>query len=98
MEAQLKAPVALHVDPAAQPSVSPEDDGKFRDENFHPSNQAAWGSPPNYDFNDMSANFQFAMDGRDWPDTSNAIMTLPVNTPSMPESDKFPELHEVQVL
>ena len=38
------------------------------------------------------------MDSRDWPDTSNAIITMPIDLQLPPEIDKFPDLSEAQEL
>jgi len=61
-------------------------------------NNAPWSAPHGLGFDNISADFPFMMDSRDWPDTSNAIITMPIDLQLPPEIDKFPDLSEAQEL
>jgi len=100
IEAQLKAPLlerSLETSSAIS-SQSPTCNANQPAESIIDLNNASWSASNDLDFNNITADFQFMMDSRDWPDTSNAIITMPIDLQLPPEVDKFPDLSEVQEL
>lgn len=64
----------------------------------HNINEMPWSGQNHSAFDDTPADFSFMIDSQDWPNTSNAIIALPTTSQAFSDTDKFPELHEVQEL
>jgi len=79
-------------------SLLSESSSNLHAESIVESNETVWTSPDDFDFNGIPADFPLVMDSQDWPDTSNAIVALPLYPHLPSEIDKFPELHEIQEL
>lgn len=70
----------------------------FYDEPPIDLSQVTCSSLNHFDLSNIPTDCAFALDGRDVPDGTDPIVTMPIDRDLECEVDQFPELHEVREL